>query len=159
MTPIILCIDDQREVLSAVVKDLEIFEKSFEIMQAESVKEAKELINEADSHGEKIALVICDHIMPQENGITFLGEFNSDSRFRTTKKILLTGLASHQDTIDAINVASIDSYIEKPWDGDDLISKVKRMLTLFILSEGIDATKFLSLLDQELYYSKISNQV
>jgi two-component system chemotaxis response regulator CheY len=155
MTPIILCVDDQREVLSAVVKDLESFEDFCDVMQAESADEAKEVIEEADQSGAPVALVICDHIMPGQNGVAFLTELNADVRFKKTRKILLTGLASHQDTIDAINQACVDSYIEKPWKSDELEAHVKKMLTLFLLASGIDTQPFLPVLDQTILYEKL----
>lgn len=126
--PVILCVDDQREVLSAVCREMNIFESDFEIIESESAREAEEVMNELNQNNQSIAVIICDHIMPGENGVDFLARLNQDNRFNSIRKILLTGLASQQDTIKAINEAKIDFYLEKPWDSEELVSVVKKLI-------------------------------
>ncbi len=126
--PVILCIDDQREVLSAVHRELSEFESTYEIIDCESAPEAEEVINELNEADRTVALIICDHIMPGENGVDFMARLNKDDRFKKIRRILLTGLASHQDTIKAINEAQIDFYLEKPWNSDELVSIVRKLL-------------------------------
>jgi len=153
--PNIVCIDDQREVLATLKKDLEIFLNFFEIEYCESAEEAEEVIDEIDANGEHLALLICDHIMPATNGIDFLIEIDKDIRFSNTLKLLLTGLATQKETIIAINNANIDYYIEKPWEGEDLTKAVKHLATKYILASGIDYKGFLTILDQELLYKEL----
>lgn len=126
--PVILCVDDQQEVLSAVHREISVFESDYEIIDCESAPEAEEVINEINVADRNIALIICDHIMPGENGIDFLARLNKDDRFKNIRRIILTGLASHQDTIKAINEAKIDYYLEKPWNSDELVSIVQKLL-------------------------------
>ena len=128
----IVCIDDQRDVLAAVKRDLEKVAENFEIVECESAKEAEEVLEELYSEGEEVALIICDHIMPGENGIDFLARLNFEARYQKTKKIVLTGLATHQDTIRAINDAKIDIYIEKPWTHDSFSESVKKLLDEYL---------------------------
>ncbi|MDX9752754.1 MAG: response regulator [bacterium] len=144
----ILCIDDQRDVLATLRKDLTVFESHFNLIDCESAAEARDAIEEIDQEGSYLALLICDHLMPKKNGIDFLIEMHEDSRFSKTKKLLLTGMATHKDTIEAINMADIDRYIEKPWDEEELVHIVKELLTQFILSIGIEYQPYLNLLDQ-----------
>lgn len=153
--PNIVCIDDQREVLATLKKDLEIFQEFFRIEYCESAEEANEIIEEIDDNGENLCLLICDHIMPVSNGIDFLIEVDKDIRFTKTQKLLLTGLATHKDTIIAINNANIDFYVEKPWESKDLIKAVKLLLTKFLLTSGIDYKDYLPILDQELLYKEL----
>jgi len=153
--PNIVCVDDQREVLATLKKDLEEFIELFKIEYCESAEEAMELIEEIDENGDHLALLICDHIMPVSNGIDFLIEVDKDIRFTKTQKLLLTGLATHQDTIVAINSASIDFYVEKPWESKNLVGAVKNLITKYILSTGIEYKKFLPILDQELLYKEL----
>lgn len=63
----IICVDDQREVLDAVLKDLASLSKVFHIEDCESADEALALMDDLDAEGEHIALVISDHVMPEEN--------------------------------------------------------------------------------------------
>jgi len=124
----IICVDDQREVLSAIKKDLESFSGGFNIVDCESAGEADEVIEDILNDGESIALIICDHIMPGQNGIDFLAKVNSNEKLKDVKKLLLTGLATQQDTIKAINEAQIDYYLEKPWDSTEFVEAVKKLV-------------------------------
>jgi len=154
----IICIDDQREVLATLHKDLNHFENYCQIIECESAAEAEEVLDEIDAAGNELALIICDHIMPGKNGIDFLIEFHHDLRFPHAKKLLLTGMATHQDTIQAINEADIDHYIEKPWDRSDLIQTTKKLLTDYILEAGLDYQPYLTILDQPRLYQKMRHR-
>lgn len=150
----IICVDDQREVLDAVVRDLQPLTDWFTIEECESADECLSLLEELDDQGEHIALVISDHVMPGKSGVDMLSEIAADGRYRHTRKILLTGLASHQDTIHAINEAGVDRYFEKAWDAKELLQTCKSLVTKFILDEGIDYQSMMGVLDvQTLYQS------
>ncbi|MEJ2053081.1 MAG: response regulator [Calditrichaceae bacterium] len=144
----IICIDDQREVLAAIKKDLDFFSPAFSIVDCESAAEADEIMNDLNSEDEGIAVIICDHIMPGENGIDFLTRINKDPRFLYTKKFILTGLANHSDTIHAINEAEINAYLEKPWEKDEFITIVKKLVTRYVVEADIDFDELMPYLDQ-----------
>lgn len=151
----IICVDDQREVLNTLTQNLVPFESLLIIEECESADEALEIIDEIDAEGNYVAVIISDHVMPGKNGVEFLTEVKEDGRFNETKKILLTGLATHKDTINAINQAGIDKYLEKPWDGDELIHNVKKLLTKYLIEKGISYEKYMDLLDQETLYDAL----
>ena len=154
----IVCVDDQREVLSTLTQNLAIFEKHVVIEDCETANEALEVMDEIDADGDYLALIISDHVMPGKNGVEYLTEVKNDERFLKTKKILLTGLATHKDTIEAINNAGIDQYLEKPWDGDHLIKVVKELVTKFILSVGLDYKELMEIIDQETLYDSLKSR-
>lgn len=87
----IICVDDQREVLSAVLQDLEPLSRWINIEDCESADEALELMDDLDAQGEWVAVVISDHVMPGKSGVELLSEISADPRFIHTKKVLLTG--------------------------------------------------------------------
>lgn len=155
----IIYVDDQREVLTTLSKDLQVFEKFVNIEECESADEAMELINEIDSAGDHLAVLISDHIMPGISGVQFLSQINNDSRFRITKKVLLTGQATHQDTITAINQANIEKYIEKPWKSETLIDGVKVLLTHYIFNAGLDYQPYAQILDQPTLLAYLQRNV
>lgn len=155
----IIYVDDQREVLSTLSKDLQLFEKHVSVEECESADEAMELINDIDSEGDRIAVIISDHVMPGKNGVEFLSEINNDSRFYATRKMLLTGQATHQDTIKAINQANIEKYLEKPWKSEELVEDVKILLTRFILDTGIDYNKYMPVLHQQTLLEHLQGSV
>ena len=150
--PTIVCVDDQREVLSALIKELSFFEPAFSIEGCESTAEAREVLSELDAKGTPIALLICDHVMPQEKGIDFLSAINGEKRFAGIAKILLTGQANQDETIQAINDGGIDNYISKPWDADDLQKKARVLITSFLMKSDMDHTPYLAYLDQDTLY-------
>jgi DNA-binding NtrC family response regulator len=144
---LILCVDDEREVLDSVSQDLECFEPFFYLESAESVMEALQVIEDYKNRDIPLALILCDHIMPKKNGIQFLIELKAQDT--TSRKLLLTGQAGLEDTVDAINHASIDFYIGKPWNGEQLRSVVKAQLTQYIIQNETDMMPWLSVLDAE----------
>ena len=145
----IICVDDQREVLTTIVDDLAFFQQLIRIEECESAEEALNLMEECDVEGHHIAVILSDQVMPKISGVEFLMSVSSDSRFIGTKKILLTGLATHQDTIAAINLARIDAYIEKPWQSDHVITIVKRLITEYVFENGLNWQDWQSILDSE----------
>ncbi|GLQ75441.1 hypothetical protein CW749_25215 [Vibrio sp. vnigr-6D03] len=151
----VICVDDQREVLSAVVQDLAPLEDWLEIEDCESAEEALELIDDLDAKGEHIALIISDHVMPGKSGVELLTEISEDRRFTHTKKVLLTGQATHQDTISAINKARIESYFEKPWNGTELVDCARRLVTEYIFDAGMEYESYQLQLDQQTVFSRL----
>lgn len=151
----VICVDDQREVLSAVVQDLAPLADWLEIEDCESAEEALELIDDLDAKGEHIALIISDHVMPGKSGVELLTEISEDRRFTHTKKVLLTGQATHQDTISAINKARIESYFEKPWNGTELVDCARRLVTEYIFDAGMEYESYQLQLDQQTVFSRL----
>lgn len=148
----IICVDDEREVLESVSRDLDYFSDMFNIEECESAFECLALLEEFDAQQEYVALIISDHIMPEKSGVELLTEVAMDSRFLGTKKLLLTGLATQADTIEAINNAKLDNYLEKVWDPKKLLQMVKELLTEYIIEKGIDYEEYIEKLDAPTLY-------
>lgn len=155
--PVILCIDDQRDVLAALSKDLDHFALQFDVVEAESADEAQEVLDDLDATGQPVALIISDHVMPGGTGVDLLSKIAAGPRFQQTRKLLLTGLATHADTIRAINEAKIDQYIAKPWDVAELHAAVARLVTHFIFDAmPDDHRKYLDILDKQVVLARMS---
>lgn len=151
----IICVDDQREVLSAVLQDLEPLATWLNIEDCESAYEVLDLMDDLDAQGEHIALIISDHVMPGKTGVDLLAEVAEDSRFKGTKKVLLTGQATHTDTINAINAAGIDRYFEKPWNAKTLVECVRSLVTEYVFERGMDYTEWHDHLDQKIVLARL----
>ncbi len=151
----IICVDDQPEVLESVLRDLRPLTPHVRLEEAGSVAECHSLAEQIDSEGDHIALIISDQVMPGASGVDLLRALNADRRFARTRKVLLTGQATHSDTIEAINDGHIDNYIEKPWEPERLLAVVKRLLTLYVLDCGIDYRPLMPVLDQATLFSKL----
>lgn len=143
----IICVDDEREVLDSVAQDLELLTEVFTVELCESAEECLELMDEIDAEDDHVAVVISDQVMPEKSGVELLTEIAEDSRFKHTKKLLLTGLATQADTIKAINQAQLDNYLEKVWQPEILQLLTKQLLTRYIVEKGIDYQPYVSHLD------------
>ena len=143
----IICIDDQRDVLASVARDLRPFSDWTVLEECESADEALGVLNDLEAHEKPLALIVCDHIMPGTLGVDFLAKVEQSGNFKHVKKILMTGQATHQDTINAINFAKIDAYIEKPWDGEKFRQVCRRLLTEYIFDSGKDALEYREVVD------------
>ncbi|OLQ74895.1 hypothetical protein BIT28_13120 [Photobacterium proteolyticum] len=144
---LILCVDDEREVLDSVLHDLGSLEEHFIIEAAESVDEAKEVLADAIADHIPLALILCDHIMPGETGIDFLIELKQQSETTRSRRVLLTGQAGLEETVQAVNHASLDYYISKPWDGDQLKDVVIDQLTTYIIDNEKELMPWARILD------------
>lgn len=153
----VICVDDQPEVLNAVARDISALDSHCEIEECQSAQECLELLDELDAEGKPIALIISDHVMPNKNGVQMLTEIAEDHRFQNTRLFLLTGLATHQDTIMAINQAGIDQYFEKAWNPDELLIECRRALTRYVFAAGLDYLQYQPILDAETTYKLIAN--
>ena len=151
----IICVDDQQEVLDSVMRDLRPLTSHVRLEEASSVADCMQLIDQIDDDGDHVAIVISDQVMPGETGTELLGKVASDRRFTKTRKVLLTGQATHADTINAINDGHIDNYIEKPWQPEKLLATVKRLLTLYVLDAGLDHTEYMPVLDPTTLFTKL----
>lgn len=145
----ILCVDDEPEVLEAIERDLREFEDRFPIETAESAREAREVIARLREDGNQLGVIVCDHLMPEETGVSLLVSLEGEEAARFTRRILLTGQAGQDDTIEALNRGGLDYYIAKPWSGDGLRAVLRDQLTSYVLDAGLDPLPFLASLDAE----------
>lgn len=113
--PIILCIDDDAQVLRAITRDLKTrYRNEYRIISTTVVKEALDALLEMKNKGETIAMFISDQRMPEMEGVAFLEkakQFYPDAR-----RVLLTAYSDTDAAIRAINTVQLDYYLVKPWD-------------------------------------------
>ncbi|MBV1841729.1 response regulator [Photobacterium ganghwense] len=155
---LILCVDDEREVLDSVLHDLSDLEDHFVLEAAESVDEAKEVIAESIADHIPLALILCDHIMPGETGIDFLIELTHQEENSGARKVLLTGQAGLEETVQAVNNASLDYYIAKPWNGDALKQVVIDQLTTYVIEHEKDLMPWIQVLDTQRVMQALSDR-
>lgn len=154
----ILCVDDEREVLDSLVEDLDSLSSHFDIEAAESVEEAREIVAELEGEGRKLALILCDQIMPGVQGVNFLVDLTHNEATREARKLLVTGQASHEDTIQAINCGGLDYYVSKPWGKENLLNIVVGYLTQYVLTHDENPMTYVQVLDDTLIFQAIHKQ-
>ena len=113
--PVLLTVDDDAAVLSAVVRDLrKHYGRDYRILRTDSGIAALDMLRELKERWDPVALVLSDQRMPKMDGVTFLSEamkFHPES-----KRALLTAYADTEAAIGAINKSQVDYYLLKPWD-------------------------------------------
>ncbi len=145
----IVVVDDDTNVLEALYRDLTDFEGLFRIETAESAEAAKRIINDLMTKGISVGLILCDHLMPGENGVEFMSKLHSIKGLTPTRKVLITAHAGLEDTIKAVNEANLNYYISKPWDAAELKRIVRHELTNYVVTNKDDLMKYMSLLETE----------
>ena len=114
MRPAILTIDDDRDVLQSIERDLrQRYREKYRILKAESGKSALEVLHRILQRDESVALLLVDHRMPEMNGIQTLTE--AMKLFPEAKRVLLTAYADTEAAIKAINEVQLNHYLLKPW--------------------------------------------
>lgn len=114
----ILVVDDEPDIVDSL---FDTFIETYKMFKASNAKEALEIIND-----KQIDLIICDQSMPEMNGVEFFDKIGKDHSH--IGKILLTGYPENQDVLDSVNNGSVDKYITKPWDDDDILKIVNEVL-------------------------------
>jgi signal transduction histidine kinase len=108
--PRILVVDDEQRSLDLLARALR---KVGEVVPASSGDAAWDAFQQAE-----FDLVISDQRMPGTKGAELLARVaQRDDRIG---RVLLTGYADMQATIDAINLGRVHAYVSKPWKPDQL---------------------------------------
>jgi thioredoxin reductase (NADPH) len=113
--PILLAVDDDVNVLEAVVQDLRRqYGATYRVMRAASGQAALDTLRQVKVREEPVALLLSDQRMPGITGVEFLER--SREIYPNARRVLLTAYADTEAAIQAINSARIHYYLNKPWD-------------------------------------------
>ncbi len=121
--PTVLIVDDEVRGLEALQR---ILEDDFEVMTANSVAEAEDILQK-----EWIQIILCDQRMPDMNGVDFLKKVRE--QWPEVIRMIISGYTDSEDIISAVNDAGIYQYITKPWHPDNLILTLKNAAELYQL--------------------------
>ena len=113
--PVLLAVDDDAEVLSAVGRDLRArFGREYRVVKAHSGAEALQVTRELKQRGVPVALFIVDERMPEMKGTEFL--IRALEMHPNARRVLLTAYADTHSAVTAINQIRLDRYLVKPWE-------------------------------------------
>jgi DNA-binding NtrC family response regulator len=107
----VLIVDDDDKVRNALRRDLDALD--FHLHFADRATAGLEILRD-----HKIDIVVCDNEMPGMSGLKFLRFVRQD--YPDVIRIMLTGHATLETAITAINQDEIFRFLEKPWDDQDL---------------------------------------
>jgi diguanylate cyclase (GGDEF)-like protein len=116
----ILVVDDEVDI--ARVLELNLSSEGFEVLIAHDAKAALHL-----AQSFRPDLVLLDINMPGTDGLAVTRALRSDALTASTSIILLTAKASMDDRLIGL-AAGADDYITKPFDLDEVISRVRAAL-------------------------------
>ncbi|MGE4545427.1 MAG: response regulator [Pedobacter sp.] len=112
----ILLVDDEVHVVKALQRAL--IEEDYEIITANSGEEALETLSR---HAVKV--IVCDERMPGMSGAELLSIVNT--RHPQIVRILLTGYATLESAMKAVNEGEIWRFFTKPWSDLDLALAIR----------------------------------
>ena len=119
----ILIVDDDKDVLEELHQTLERTDRyKSAIVTAENGDAA---LQELEKH--EFDLVLADYKMPGMNGIELLSTVKD--KYPRTIRMLITGYSDINIAKEAINWAEVHSYIEKPWENEELRLAIHEVLT------------------------------
>jgi DNA-binding response OmpR family regulator len=119
-TPLVLCADDDEDILSLV--SLRLQRAGFQVATAADGDEAMQVARDR-----RPALAVLDVMMPKRTGYEVLAELRGDEALRGMKVILLSARVQEGDVARGMD-AGADAYLVKPFRAQDLVSKVEELL-------------------------------
>ena len=124
----ILLVDDDQAITNSLERTLR--KQPFDVMSANSPQEALDILDV-----QKMDILICDEIMPDMGGTELLSLVRR--RYPDTIRIILTGKATLDTAIKAINQGEVYRFLTKPCSEHDLITTIKQgMKHLKLLRES-----------------------
>ena len=122
----ILFVDDEQNILSALCRTL--LDEPYELVTATSAEEGLNILGR-----EKIQVVISDERMPGMDGAAFLNIVRH--RYPETVRMMLTGHASVEATMRAVNNGEIYRFFTKPWDDNMLKLAIRSAVEKYDLED------------------------
>ncbi|HVR83982.1 MAG TPA: response regulator [Planctomycetota bacterium] len=118
-TQVVLCIDDDPPVLSAIRRLLR--REPYEVLTTEDPEEVLRIVSSRE-----VALIIADQRMPRMLGTDLFKTVRQTSP--GTACVILTGHADLSDIAGAMNDGAVDRLIRKPWDDGDFRKLIRQLL-------------------------------
>ncbi|MDO4945569.1 MAG: response regulator transcription factor [Ruminococcus sp.] len=129
LTPTILVVDDDRDIVRAIAKLLEM--EGYNVIKAYDGIDALEKLSE-----NSIQLILIDVMMPKLDGLSTM------MKIREKKNIPIIVLSAKSEDTDKILGLSMgaDDYITKPYNPMELAARVKSNLRRYMQLGAIDTT-------------------
>lgn len=116
----ILVVDDEKPLAQLYAEALA---PSFDVDVAVSVRDAGYMM-----HKQVYKVVVCDHLMPGGNGLSFLVHVREEHP--NTQRILVTGYMKPEMLLRSVNEAALYRYLLKPVSLPELVKTVREAAKL-----------------------------
>ncbi len=120
MSPRVLLIDDDAQVLKLMSVNFEL--DGYNVVSASSGEEALDIVASA-----KPDVVVCDVMMPGMDGLEVVRRLRADPTTEHLPVVVVSAKAQRSDVSDG-RFAGADEYVVKPFDPQDLLDAVERLL-------------------------------
>ena len=124
----ILIVDDEPEIRKIIQEILN--DEGYSTSAASSAEEARK-----EAKNKKPDLVFLDIWMPEEDGISLLKDWTSQTE-NSFPVIMISGHATIETAIEATKLGAID-FIEKPVSIDKLLTSTKEVLSQYAMGEDV----------------------
>ena len=125
--PVVLVVDDEPNVLSALARVLR--REEFGVLTASSAEEALVVLERLLTEGQAVAVVVSDYYMPGVRGISLLCRVRERSPL--TVPIILSGQADAEIIQAAIDQGHVFRFFAKPWDSTELRMTLREAVAWF----------------------------
>jgi len=116
----LLLIDDDPNLILLVQDYLEF--RGYEVITAENGREALEVLD-----NESPDLIICDVMMPEMDGYTFVKNVRENPLTNWIPVLFLSAKGQSQDKVKGLNTGA-DVYMVKPFEPEELVAQVESSL-------------------------------
>ncbi|MBE9189987.1 response regulator transcription factor [Gloeocapsopsis crepidinum LEGE 06123] len=116
----LLLIDDDPNLILLVKDYLEF--RGYEVITAENGREALQILEQ-----EIPDMIICDVMMPEMDGYTFVNNVRQDERISWIPVLFLSAKGQSQDRVKGLNTGA-DVYMVKPFEPEELVAQVEASL-------------------------------
>lgn len=122
----LLLVDDEESVISSLKRAF--MDQDFQIYSANSGAEGLSILAR-----EPIQVIVSDEKMPGMSGAEFLAQVRT--LYPDTIRFMLTGQASMESAMKAINEGEIYRFFTKPWDNLQLVFAIRSAFEKFDLED------------------------
>ncbi len=116
--PVVLLVDDEPEICNVLELGLQ---EHFEIESARSAEEAELMLA-----SRRYDIIVCDHLMPEEEGVSFL--IRAMSLFPKVRRILMTGYTNPELLARCTGLAKLSGCLVKPVRASEMLVAINQAL-------------------------------
>ena len=119
----IMVVDDEEDQLFTIKKTLEYAEKEYEVITLNNGNNCLQYLK----NNEKPDLILLDIMMPEMTGWELYDKIKENDDLRDIPVVFLT--ARTDETAEKAGKFFGEDYIEKPFDAEDLIKRINKIIT------------------------------
>ena len=133
---------------------VEILTEKYSVLEAENGQEALDVL---EQHGDRIALILLDVMMPVMDGFAFLDRVKADEDLSLIPVIVMTQSDNENDEIRALSHGATD-FVPKPYHPQVILHRVASIIKLRETAAVVNQFQYdrlTGLYSKEFFYQKV----